>query len=98
MYQEKMRYIKEKQEAAERERQRLDEEEARIQEELRREAIDKANRLLFYNNDSVKAFHSALLASDVAKVCSTTCNYCVLRVVLRELYTDPSRNGSCSWN
>lgn len=40
---------------------------------MRKEAIDRANRLLFYTNDSVKTFHSTLLTSDVLKVTTGFC-------------------------
>ena len=50
-----------------REQQKIDEEEALYQEQKRKESINRANRLLFYNNDRVKTFHSTLLASDVLK-------------------------------
>lgn len=45
--------------------QALDEHEAILGAERRREAIDKANRKLFYENDRVKSFSSAMMLSSV---------------------------------
>jgi len=47
--------------------QALDKEEESLAEQRRREAIDRANRLLYQSNDKVKSFHSALLLSNVIK-------------------------------
>merc|ERR1712028_313617 len=48
-------------------RKKIDKEEAAIQGEKRRMAIERANKMLYDDNDRVKAFHSQLLMSDVMK-------------------------------
>jgi len=48
-------------------RKKIDKEEAAIQGEKRRMAIERANKMLYDDNDRVKSFHSALLLSDVMK-------------------------------
>merc|ERR1712166_1691791 len=48
-------------------RKKIDKEEAAIQGEKRRMAIERANKMLYDDNDQVKSFHSALLLSDVMK-------------------------------
>merc|ERR1712195_261415 len=48
-------------------RKKIDKEEAVIQGEKRRMAIERANKMLYDDNDRVKSFHSALLLSDVMK-------------------------------
>merc|ERR1719310_1702284 len=49
------------------ERKKIDKEEAAIQGEKRRMAIERANKMLYDDNDRVKSFHSQLLLSDVLK-------------------------------
>jgi len=51
----------------EEERKKIDKEEASIQGEKRRMAIERANKMLYDDNDRVKSFHSMLLMSDVLK-------------------------------
>merc|ERR1711959_310836 len=51
----------------EEERKKIDREEAAIAAEKRRMAIERANKMLYDDNDRVKAFHSNLLLSDVLK-------------------------------
>ncbi len=53
--------------AAEIDSQKIDENEAKVQSEQRANAIDRAGRLLYQENDRVKEFHSALLLSSVMK-------------------------------
>merc|ERR1712028_292165 len=48
-------------------RKKIDKEEAAIQGEKRRMAIERANKMLYDDNDRVKTFHSCLLLSDVMK-------------------------------
>merc|ERR1712166_521470 len=57
----------ERHEEEETERRKIDKEEAAIQGEKRRMAIERANKMLYDDNDRVKSFHSALLLSDVMK-------------------------------
>merc|ERR1712166_10820 len=57
----------ERHEEEETERRKIDKEEAAIQGEKRRMAIERANKMLYDDNDRVKAFHSQLLMSDVMK-------------------------------
>ncbi|EER10299.1 hypothetical protein Pmar_PMAR024653 [Perkinsus marinus ATCC 50983] len=52
-------------EREERERQRIDMEEARYQLEERRKAIQRANKILKEQTDRIKSFHSAMMYSDV---------------------------------
>lgn len=62
---------------------RLDAEEAIYQEQKRKEAIEHANRLLFYENDQVKTFQSQVLLSDVLKVhCSSLLLYLLLSLCI----------------
>lgn len=56
---------KEKLEAQELERQRQDEEEARIQLEQRKVTIDRANKILYDESDRMKGFHSKMMYADV---------------------------------
>jgi len=51
----------------EEQRKKIDKEEAAIQGEKRRMAIERANKMLYDDNDRVKTFHSCLLLSDVMK-------------------------------
>jgi len=57
----------ERQEADELEQQRIDREEAKFQQAKRREAIDKAKTLQYYQTDRVKNFHRAMVLSEVLK-------------------------------
>ena len=52
-------------EAEELERRRIDAEEEAIQEEKKRQAIEKANKILHDSSDQVKAFHSKMFLADV---------------------------------
>uniref|UniRef100_A0A7S1FKE6 Trichohyalin-plectin-homology domain-containing protein n=1 Tax=Noctiluca scintillans TaxID=2966 RepID=A0A7S1FKE6_NOCSC len=49
------------------ERQRIDEDEARIQLEQRRSTIDRAKKLLHDETDRMKSFHSKMMLCDVLK-------------------------------
>ncbi|XP_077071483.1 cilia- and flagella- associated protein 210 [Siphateles boraxobius] len=51
----------------EEERKLLDIEEAKYQAQIRKEAIEKAKTLQYYQNDRVKGFHSALMLAEVLK-------------------------------
>jgi len=51
----------------EEERKKIDREEAAIAGEKRRMAIERANKMLYDDSDTVKSFHSNLLLSDVLK-------------------------------
>merc|ERR1712023_217729 len=57
--------LKNRQIAEERERQKLDEEEAKIQLENRKRIIARANRLLYDESDRVKSFQSKMQLCDV---------------------------------
>lgn len=59
------RKIREEKEEAE--RVQIDIEEAKYQAEKRKEAIDKAKTLQYYQTDRVKGFHGALLLTEVLK-------------------------------
>ncbi|KAF4697153.1 hypothetical protein FOZ60_011825 [Perkinsus olseni] len=52
-------------EREERERQKIDVQEARFQLEERRKAIERANKILKEQTDRIKSFHSAMMYSDV---------------------------------
>ncbi|KAF4697806.1 hypothetical protein FOZ62_016724, partial [Perkinsus olseni] len=52
-------------EREERERQKIDVQEARFQLEERRKAIERANKILKKQTDRIKSFHSAMMYSDV---------------------------------
>lgn len=52
-------------EAEELERRKIDAEEEAIQQEKKRQAIEKANKMLHDSSDQVKAFHSKMFLSDV---------------------------------
>ncbi|XP_062861990.1 cilia- and flagella- associated protein 210 [Trichomycterus rosablanca] len=56
-----------REELEEEERKQIDLEEAKYQEEKRKEAIERAKSLLYYQTDRVKGFHSALLLTEVLK-------------------------------
>uniref|UniRef100_A0A8C5RAR9 Trichohyalin-plectin-homology domain-containing protein n=1 Tax=Leptobrachium leishanense TaxID=445787 RepID=A0A8C5RAR9_9ANUR len=58
---------KEREEKEEAEKKKIDLEEAKFQAEKRKEDIENAKRKLFYENDRVKTFHSALLLTEVMK-------------------------------
>lgn len=47
------------------EKRKLDEDEARIQAQLRRDAIERAQRMLYEDSDKIKTFSSGMLMSDV---------------------------------
>eukprot|EP01051_Picozoa_sp_SAG22_P006220 SAG22_NODE_400_length_11089_cov_6.934668_5_plen_469_part_00 len=47
------------------EKRKLDEDEARIQAQLRRDAIERAQRMLYEDSDKIKTFASGMLMSDV---------------------------------
>jgi len=57
----------ERMEAEELEQQKIDREEAKFQQAKRREVIDKAKTLQYYETDRVKNFHRAMLLSEVLK-------------------------------
>merc|ERR1711988_1682299 len=57
----------EKLDREEEERKKIDREEAAIAGEKRRMAIERANKMLYDDNDRVKNFHSNLMLSDVLK-------------------------------
>ncbi|WP_411024484.1 hypothetical protein, partial [Salmonella sp. s57936] len=48
-------------------KKRIDIEEAKFQEQKRKEEIEKAKTLQYYQTDRVKRFHSALLMTEVLK-------------------------------
>lgn len=52
-------------ESEELERRKIDAEEEAIQEEKKRQAIEKANKMLHDSSDQVKAFHSKMFLADV---------------------------------
>ena len=52
-------------ESEEMEKRKLDEDEARIQAQLRRDAIERAQRMLYEDSDKIKTFSSGMLMSDV---------------------------------
>jgi hypothetical protein len=52
-------------EAIELAQQEIDRQEAAFQQQQTQDALNKANRLLFTNNDQVKVLHSALLMSNI---------------------------------
>ncbi|CAH2305720.1 Hypothetical predicted protein [Pelobates cultripes] len=58
---------KQRKEKEEEEKRIIDLEEAQFQAEQRKEAIEKAKIQLFYENDRIKTFHSALLLTEVMK-------------------------------
>lgn len=57
-----------REEEEERRRELVDEEERQIQLKARREAIERANELLYQQTDKVKAFNCKLMLSDVIEV------------------------------
>ena len=54
-------------EAEEKKMQIIDKEEAKFQQAKRKEAIDKAKTLQYYQTDRVKSFHAAMMLSEVLK-------------------------------
>merc|ERR1711862_698119 len=52
-------------EREEKERLKIDEEEAAVQLEIRKKIIDKANHQIFNESDRIKTFHSMMMYSDV---------------------------------
>lgn len=67
MRKEKLQAKKLREEREEEEKKRIDLEEAQYQAEKRRQAIEKARTMQYYQNDKVKTFHSALLLTEVIK-------------------------------
>ncbi|KFP71448.1 Coiled-coil domain-containing protein 173, partial [Acanthisitta chloris] len=67
MVQEKLRAKKLREEREEEKRKLLDLEEEQFQAAKRKEAIDRAKTYLFYQNESVKQLHSALVLTEVLK-------------------------------
>jgi len=65
--QRKLEARKERLEAEELELQRIDREEAKFQQAKRKQAIDKAKTLQYYQTDRVKNFHRAMVLSEVLK-------------------------------
>ncbi|XP_066497266.1 cilia- and flagella- associated protein 210 [Hoplias malabaricus] len=65
--QKKLEAKKKKEEAEEEERKTMDIEEAKFQQQKRKEAIERAKMQLYYQTDRVKGFHSALLLTEVLK-------------------------------
>ncbi|XP_065053618.1 cilia- and flagella- associated protein 210-like [Rhopilema esculentum] len=65
--QKKLHARKLKEEKEEEERVKLDIEEAKLQAEKRKEAIERAKTLQYYQTDRVKEFHGALLLTEVMK-------------------------------
>lgn len=63
----KLQARKIREEALEIENQRIDKEEAKFQQAKRKEAINKAKTLQYYQTDRVKQFHGAMLLSEVLK-------------------------------
>ncbi|XP_060784831.1 cilia- and flagella- associated protein 210 [Neoarius graeffei] len=65
--QKKLEAKKIREEIEEEERKQIDREEAKFQEQKRKEAIERAKTLQYYQIDRVKGFHSALLMTEVLK-------------------------------
>ncbi|XP_036429901.1 coiled-coil domain-containing protein 173 isoform X1 [Colossoma macropomum] len=65
--QKKLEAKKNREEAEEEERKRIDIEEAKFQEQKRKEAIEMAKTRQYYQTNRVKEFHSALLLTEVLK-------------------------------
>ncbi|XP_072541167.1 cilia- and flagella- associated protein 210 [Salminus brasiliensis] len=65
--QKKLEAKKIREEIEEEERKRIDIEEAKFQQQKRKEAIERAKTLQYYQADRVKGFHSALLLTEVLK-------------------------------
>lgn len=63
----KLQARKIREEALEIENQKIDKEEAQFQQAKRKEAINKAKTLQYYQTDRVKQFHGAMLLSEVLK-------------------------------
>ncbi|MCJ8732728.1 hypothetical protein PDJAM_G00214750 [Pangasius djambal] len=66
-WQKKLEAKKIREEIEEEERKQIDKEEAKFQEQKRKEAIERAKTLQYYQIDRVKGFHSALLMTEVLK-------------------------------
>ncbi|MCI4378613.1 hypothetical protein PGIGA_G00217950 [Pangasianodon gigas] len=66
-WQKKLEAKKIREEIEEEERKQIDIEEAKFQEQKRKEAIERAKTLQYYQIDRVKGFHSALLMTEVLK-------------------------------
>jgi hypothetical protein len=56
-----------KQEKEEEEKLKIDKEEAKFQAEHRKEAIERAKTMLYYQTDRLKTFHSSLVLSEVLR-------------------------------
>ncbi|KAJ8025292.1 hypothetical protein HOLleu_35464 [Holothuria leucospilota] len=65
--QKKLEARKLKEEQEEKEKVQIDIEEAKFQAQKRKEAIEKAKTLQYYQTDRVKGFHGALLLTEVLK-------------------------------
>ncbi|KAM4609460.1 cilia- and flagella- associated protein 210 [Polymixia lowei] len=65
--QKKLKAKKIREEIEEEQRKLIDMEEAKYQQQKRKEAIEKAKAQQYYQTDRVKGFHSALLLSEVLK-------------------------------
>uniref|UniRef100_A0A671YSD2 Cilia and flagella associated protein 210 n=2 Tax=Sparus aurata TaxID=8175 RepID=A0A671YSD2_SPAAU len=65
--QKKLEAKKIRDELEEEKKKGIDREEAKYQEQKRKEAIEKANTQLFYQNDRVRGLHSGLLLTEVLK-------------------------------
>ncbi|XP_036965049.1 coiled-coil domain-containing protein 173 isoform X1 [Acanthopagrus latus] len=65
--QKKLEAKKIRDELEEQKKKVIDREEAKYQEQKRKEAIEKANTQLFYQNDRVRGLHSGLLLTEVLK-------------------------------
>ncbi|KAK1165691.1 coiled-coil domain-containing protein 173-like [Acipenser oxyrinchus oxyrinchus] len=65
--QKKIKAKKLREEIEEQEKRKIDFEEAQYQAEKRREAIERAKTLQYYQTDRVKGFHSALVLTEVLK-------------------------------
>ncbi|KAB5577245.1 hypothetical protein PHYPO_G00207690 [Pangasianodon hypophthalmus] len=66
-WQKKLEAKKIREEIEEEERKQIDIEEAKFQEQKRKDAIERAKTLQYYQIDRVKGFHSALLMTEVLK-------------------------------
>ncbi|KAI4873058.1 hypothetical protein NFI96_025480 [Prochilodus magdalenae] len=65
--QKKLEAKRNREEAEEEERKQIDLEEAKFQQQKRKEAIERAKTQQYYQTDRVKGFHSALLLTEVLK-------------------------------
>ncbi|GAA6095616.1 protein CFAP210-like isoform X1 [Tachysurus ichikawai] len=66
-WQKKLELRKIKKEIEEKEKKQIDLDEAKFQEQKRKEAIERAKKLQFFQTDRVKGFHSTLLMTEVLK-------------------------------